>query len=64
MNILRQVFQCLQYHLLKTQKISMIYAHKDCKKKFCESLREEVMKIINFNKNEIAIKRTAGIIWN
>ena len=42
----------------------MIYADKDCKKKFCESLREEVMKIINFNKNEIAIKRTAGIIWN
>ena len=33
-------------------------------KKFCESLREHVMKIINFKKkkNEVINKRPAGII--
>ena len=32
-------------------------------KKFCESLREHAMKMINFKKNEVINKRAAGIIW-
>ena len=34
-------------------------------KRFCESLREHAMKIINFKKkkNEVINKRAAGIIW-
>ena len=28
-----------------------VYRGKDCKKKFCESLREHTMKIINFKGN-------------
>ena len=34
-------------------------------KKFCESLREHALKIINFKnkKNEIIKKRAPGIIW-
>ena len=37
---------------------------KDCMKKFCESLREHAMKIINFKKkkNGVINKRAAGII--
>ena len=31
-------------------------------KKFCEFLREDAMKIINFKKNEAINKRAAGII--
>ena len=29
-----------------------LYRGKDCMKKFCESLREHVMKIINFRKRK------------
>ena len=41
-----------------------VYRGKDCMKKFCEYLRENAMKIINFKKkkNEIINKRAAGII--
>ena len=41
-----------------------VYRGKDCMKKFCESLREHAMKIINFKKkkNEVINKRAAGII--
>ena len=41
-----------------------VYKGKDCIEKFCEFLREHPMKIINFKKkkNEIIIKRAAGII--
>ena len=40
-----------------------IYRGKNYLKKFCESLREDAMKIINFKKkkNEL-IKKTAGVI--
>ena len=40
-----------------------IYRGKDYLKNFCESLREDAMKIINFKKkkNEV-IKKTAGEI--
>ena len=38
---------------------------KDFMKKFCKSLREHKMQILNFLKkyNEIINKRAAGIIW-
>ena len=41
-----------------------VYRGKDCMKKFCRSLREHTMKIINFkeNKNEVIKKRGVGII--
>ena len=41
-----------------------MYTGRDCMKKFCESLREDAMKIINFKKkkNEITNKRASGII--
>ena len=40
-----------------------VYRGKDCMKKFCESLREHAMKIIDFKKkNEVINKRAAGII--
>ena len=41
-----------------------VYRGKDCMKKFCEYLRENAMKTINFKKkkNEIINKRAAGII--
>ena len=41
-----------------------VYRGKDWIKKFCESLREHAMKIINFKKkkNEVVNKRAAGII--
>ena len=32
-----------------------VYRGKDCMKKFCESLREHTMKIINFKKKEITL---------
>ena len=37
---------------------------RNCRKKFCEYLREHTMSIINFKKkkNEIINKRAAGII--
>ena len=42
----------------------MVDTGKDCMRKFCESLREYPMKIINFKKkkNEVINKRAAGII--
>ena len=36
---------------------------KDCMKKFCESFREHVMKIINLKKKKMINKWTAGITW-
>ena len=41
-----------------------VYRGKDCMEKFCEYLRENSMKTINFKKkkNEIINKRAAGII--
>ena len=41
-----------------------VYKGKDCMKKFCESLREHAIKIINFikKKKEIINKQTARII--
>ena len=41
-----------------------VYKGKDCMKKFCESLREHAIKIINFikKKKEIINKQTR-IIW-
>ena len=64
MNISHQVFQCLQYYHLKTENKHNLYREKDCMKRFCESLREHAMKIINFKKkkNEVINKRAAGII--
>ena len=40
-----------------------VYRGKDCMKKFCESLREDAMKINNLKKkkNEVINKRAAGI---
>ena len=41
-----------------------VYRGKDWMKKFCESLREHAIKIVNFKeKNEFINKRAAGIIW-
>ena len=41
-----------------------VYRGKECMKKFCESLREQAMKIINFKKekSEVIKKRATGII--
>ena len=39
-----------------------VYRDEDCMKKFCESLRQHTMKIINSKKNEIINKRAALII--
>ena len=41
-----------------------MYRGEDCVLKFCKSLREHAMKIINFKKkkNEAINKQTAGII--
>ena len=39
-----------------------VYRGKDYVKKFCESLREHVMKILNFKKKIIINKRAARII--
>ena len=41
-----------------------VYRGKYCMKRFCESLREHAMKIINFKKkkNEDINKKAAGII--
>ena len=36
--------------LLKSMENKDVYRCKDCMKKFCESLREHAMKIINFEK--------------
>ena len=38
---------------------------KNCMKKFCESLREHAIKIINFKtkKNDVIKKRAAGVTW-
>ena len=36
-----------------------VYRGKDCMKKFCESLKEHAMKMINFLKNEVFNKRAA-----
>ena len=40
-----------------------VYRAENCFKKFCESLREHAMKIINLKKNEVINKKAAGIIW-
>ena len=32
-----------------------VYRGKDCMKKFCESLREHAMKIINFKKKKMKL---------
>ena len=41
-----------------------VYSVKDCMKKFCESLREHAIDVINFKnkKNEALKKQTAEII--
>ena len=39
-----------------------VYRGKDCMKKFCESLREQAMNIINYKKNEFINKRAEAII--
>ena len=41
-----------------------VYRGKNCMEKFCESLREHEMEIINFKKkkNEVMHKRTAKIL--
>ena len=39
-----------------------VYRGKDCMKKFCESLTEDEMRIINLLENEVINKRVAGII--
>ena len=40
-----------------------VYRDKDCMKKFCESLREHAMKIINFKRREMKLlTRAPGII--
>ena len=41
-----------------------VYRGKDCMKKFCESLGEHAMKIINFKKKKMKVltKKAAGII--
>ena len=45
-SIFHQVFQCLQYrHLVKGIENKM--------KKFCESLREHTIKIMNFKKKKL-----------
>ena len=40
-----------------------VYRGKDCMKKFCESLREHAMKIIDFKKKKTISKIAAGIKW-
>ena len=51
------VFQCLQYHHVKAQKISMMYTEANVVwKKFCESLRVHTMKIIMFKKKILLSK--------
>ena len=48
MNIIHQVFHCLQHRqLIKTENKNDIYRGKDCMKKICESLGERAIKIIN-----------------
>ena len=39
-----------------------VYRGKDCMEKFCESLREHSLKIINFKFEKVIIKRAEGII--
>ena len=55
MTIFHQVFQCLQYHHLKTENKHNVYRGKDCMKKFYESLREHAIKIINFKKRKMKL---------
>ena len=42
-----------------------MYRGKDCMKKFCESLRDHAIKIINIKKkkNDVITKIAGGIIW-
>ena len=42
-----QVFQCLQYRSIEIKHD--VHRRKDYMRKFCELLREHVMKMINFN---------------
>ena len=39
-----------------------VYTGKDYMKKFCESLRDHAIKIINSDNNEVINKRVTGII--
>ena len=55
MNIFQHFFQCLQYRHLKTENKHDVCRGKDWIKKFCESLRDYAMKIINFNKNRMKL---------
>ena len=54
-NISHQVFQFLQYFPLKAQKIIIMYTTKNYMKKFCRSLREHAMEIINFEEKKIKL---------
>ena len=42
-----------------------VYRGRDCMKKFCKSLSEHAMKMINFKKkkNEVINKTAPGITW-
>ena len=46
----------------KIKNMNDVYRAENCFKKFCESLREHAMKIINLKKNEVINKKAAGII--
>ena len=45
-----------------------VYRGKDCMKKFCESLREQAMKIINFKKKKMKFlnleSKISAPTWN
>ena len=49
------VFQWQQNHHLKTENNHGVNRCKDCMKKFCESLREPAMEIINFKKKKMKL---------
>ena len=40
-------------------EFSVVWRGKDCKKKFCESLREHAMKIINFKNIMKLLKKSS-----
>ena len=47
----------------KIKNMNDVYRAENYFKKFCESLREHAMKIINLKKNEVINKKAAGILW-
>ena len=49
------VFQWQQNHHLKTENNHGVNRGKDCMKKFCESLREPAVEIINFKKEKMKL---------